>query len=230
MEDEYNDYYSKSIADEIYEEAFDKLKNSLNEDVKREISELKNWEDRLNKHEEDVYSREKSVISREITVSSKERNLEDEFYKIKLSELLNKMTEEFHHTLYTVEDTWDKIEKCNGCNDDREIVVELPDKSSVTVRCSCDKSIKRMYIKESKVKKIEIRKSKNSEKFDLYFQHENRFDSERWGTVRLEDIYEKAEDCEDGNGFFTTIEEAERYIVIQNEKFYKLIGHNMKCI
>lgn len=133
---DYEDYYNEpSEADAILEEAKQRIKEVLNNDIKQEIEFLKTENERLNNELEEYKEQVKSIHDRETTLESRAKNLERDIIRRKFSEILKPIIEK--EQVYRVAYRHIEKEKCDRCNDERMIVYTSQYGDVIEKPCEC---------------------------------------------------------------------------------------------
>lgn len=234
MYDDYFDepYYKPSEVEIVLEEYKAKMMEVLTTSTKYKLDEIAKENARLKSENEKLKENEQDVLKRERDVRWKENNLktevESEFYKAKLGDILERYTEEF--ILWFADKKHHEKEKCNLCDDDRKITVSFPNGKTATTNCDCSEKTKKYEpaITELKVLKIEKRMDTGySSDRRFYIRREytpskksNRYDEEynEFSIANVLDLFElenvKAlrKDMHYGSEFgFKTKEECQKY-------------------
>ena len=157
--DEY-DYYEPSAADIIIKEAQDKLKDIIKVGIAEEIEILKNENEKLKKELEEYRSKERDLRYREFDVAQKEKETINDMYRKKFSELLKPLEDKI--TIYTIGTEQKMVEKCDKCNEKREIEYKSKYGDSIFKRCECNEYKKVYFVDTREIKTINLFKtSKN---------------------------------------------------------------------
>jgi hypothetical protein len=136
-------YYEPTIADEILIEYQEKMKEVLLESIKLEIEQIKNENIKLKKENQEYKQRENSISSKERDLKYKEENLKrevtNEFYKSNIGDTLKQYIEDCEVWFADVE--YYQKEKCNLCNEKRELVAKFPNGKTTKTECTCAKTL-----------------------------------------------------------------------------------------
>lgn len=149
--------YEPSAADEVFEEAKEKLKSLLNERIKSEIEELRNRVKYLEDANKAYARKEVLIKTKEQVLQRKEMDLEKEFIKGKFSNLLEPIfgidqvyCVAYEHLLFP---------KCDKCNEDRKIQFSNAYGDSTLLNCECNKRYAHYSPKKLEIKSIDVYKS-----------------------------------------------------------------------
>ena len=155
-------YYEPSVADKIFDEAKDKLKEQIKESIKNEIIELKKENERLKNENEELKEKIKDIDYREQELKyEKERlknNFENKLLRSKFSEIFKDLEENMYY--YQIEKTFEYKNKCNKCDENRNIHFNAPNGEEMTYSCDCNKYKVVYKPKKCKLTKIFMTKDK----------------------------------------------------------------------
>lgn len=137
------DYYEPSEAEIFFDEMKENFKKYLSNDIKQEMTELKDKNEQLTekvkklefenyslKSEADKYIRDKNKLKQEV---------EDEFYQMNVIDVMNKVCKP--------QDVWypcrtSKLApKCEYCDDDRCLTHTFENGTVAKVKCNCNTNI-----------------------------------------------------------------------------------------
>lgn len=128
-------YYEPTPADEIFYDAQQKLMECLKDSVKHRIDLIKAENEELKKQNDEWRRKIAEVDARERRIQQREDEFERNAMRRKFSEMLKPMEEQM--TIWRVEHDYAYGEKCNKCNDDRNIEFTSPQGTKMTERCQC---------------------------------------------------------------------------------------------
>jgi len=191
--DEPDYYYEPSEADEILGKAKSELELLLKDSIKSKIDGLDKREASITAREEKLKENntklrglEYQLETREKEIERKEKrtkqDLEKGYYKTKLGDIISYMDENFVSKYYEIDSDWKQVSKCDACDDNRSILVVLPNKTERRIDCSC--KLRRNIYKVSERLLVEISLNNQEYKF------ENSY-SDEWTTVVNSDIIKK---------------------------------------
>lgn len=130
-------YYEPSAADEIFNEAQSKLIECLNDSIKNKINAIKEENTRLKKENKELRAKISNIEWREREIESREKNLEQSVLQKTFSEMLKPIEKQI--VVWRIAHTYVYGEKCNKCNDNREIEFVSPLGKKLTEKCVCSK-------------------------------------------------------------------------------------------
>ena len=147
--DEYENYYEPTVADGIFVEYQQKMKDILWESVKDEVkTEIKKTNEeniKLKKENEKFKKREKDLSAKERDLKYKEDNIkrevEKEFYSTNIGDVLKEFVENCE--LWFADEQYYQGEKCNLCNPNRELIAKFKNGKTTKTECECAKKIRR---------------------------------------------------------------------------------------
>jgi regulator of replication initiation timing len=131
-------YYEPTPADEIFFEAKQKLEECLKESIKYKIGHLAEENARLKTENEKMQEKVRNIEWKEKSLENKEKDLERSVLRKKFSEMLKPLEEQT--PMYNVDYTYIQDDKCNKCNNKRQIEFTLPSGKKSHEDCSCNKS------------------------------------------------------------------------------------------
>ncbi len=140
-----SDYYEPSDADNVLTKAFEGIEEILNKKVMQKYGYLEKKSEKLNNERKELNKKEAELINRERIIQSKERNLENEFNKRKLSDVYEELMKSFGEEFFKIKTTFNKKEKCDLCDKNREVKIKAQCGKEHKVYCSCNDSL-RNYI------------------------------------------------------------------------------------
>lgn len=218
MYEDYDDYYEPTLAEEIFEEAKTKLENALKKEFIEKIQEAEKVLEKQDEKETELRAKENKLNRRERELESKFRDLENEFAKKKLGEFMAMLQKYLGQTYYQVNHYGELKPKCDACNDKRKLDITLPDGSTKSIDCSCNKYINSYRVEEKGMVGIYIEKDGSQQKIWLKYNDSGDDVSSMNPTYKL---HEKFEDVKDKNSsykvFYTNKEEAQKHADYLNE-------------
>lgn len=210
--EDYDDYYEPTLAEEIFEEAKMKLEQALKKEFAEKIQEAEKISKRQDEIEDKLFRRECNLNRRERELESKFRDIENEFAKKKLGELMAMLQKYLGQTYYQVTHYGELKPKCDACNDKRKLDITLPDGSTKSIDCSCNKYIYRYRVEEKEMIEIKISKDGRQQKVRLQYRDS---DDDIESVNPTYDFHEKFADVKDKNSsyrvFYTNKEEAQKH-------------------
>jgi hypothetical protein len=222
--EDYDNYCEPSQADEILEEAKEKLFDILKDEVKSEIKIIREENLRLKQENEAMKEKVRTLDSRERNIEYREKELERtteySFYKKKFSELLKPIEENLK--IWYVDRYQTYGEKCSLCDEDREIDYISSTGKTIKGDCDCKKYITIYRVVESELNYIDFYKSdRNNREFVVTPKYDSGDYDRSYFKVNIQKLtnvfdINKIEEykCYSGyNGFsaFTSEEECKKY-------------------
>lgn len=216
--DEEYDYFDSTIVE---------LKEQLKKEVKQDIQDkIKNLEEE-NKELRDVKENWKTLkqeYKNKINEAEIEKqdildNAKREIYNATLKDLFENC--DYFKKLYKVDYKTEKREKCDKCDEDRNLTLIDCYGRKHKVTCECYKSKKIYYAEENSETGIYIQKNKGRDNFKFEFKNQASY---TYGCkIDRENVLEKFDkDKVDGHlywdVYFTTLEEAQKYADYLNSK------------
>nr|DAL48250.1 MAG TPA_asm: hypothetical protein [Caudoviricetes sp.] len=155
MYPEYDDYFEPSGFDEKIEELKNKLRESVKAEIKDELEELRRENKRLQEIEENFEAIKQDFEAKKNECLRAKANAEATAKEARLSELFDK------YRLVTWSLDYDILypEKCDKCNNDRNIIITLPSGRQVADDCKCNTPKKVYHPKENVLYSIESNKN-----------------------------------------------------------------------
>jgi regulator of replication initiation timing len=135
--------YEPSEYDIVMSEFGEKMKEALKAEVKDHYERIESENARLKAENNKLREKEREVNRKETDLKYKEENLKreviNEFYRSNIGDTLKEY-------LDTCEVWFAGIsryqgEKCNLCNDEREMIAKFPNGKITTVKCDCAKTL-----------------------------------------------------------------------------------------
>lgn len=184
--DEY-DYYEPSAADIIIREAQDKLKDVIKGEIAEEIKILKKENEQLKKELEEYKNKERDLRYREFDIAQKEKETVNDMYRKKFSELLKPLEDKI--TIYTIGIEQKLVEKCDKCNEKREIEYKSKYGDSIFKRCECNKYKKVYFVDTREIKIINL--FKNSKNIGITPSYNSKDYDNTYCSFKLEKIIDE---------------------------------------
>lgn len=216
--DEEYDYFDSTIVE---------LKEQLKKEVKQDIQDkIKNLEEE-NKELRDVKENWKTLkqeYKNKINEAEIEKqdildNAKREIYNATLKDLFENC--DYFKKLYKVDYKIEKREKCDKCDEDRNLTLIDCYGRKHKVTCECYKSKKIYYAEENSETAIYIQKNKERDNFKFEFKNQESY---TYGSkIDRENVLEKFDKNKvDGHlywdVYFTKLEEAQKYADYLNSK------------
>jgi len=152
-------YYEPSEADEIFLEAKSKLENALKESIKNKMEQILEENTSLKEENQKMREKVREIEWKEKSLESKEKDLERSVLCKKFSEMLKPLEEKT--PMYNVDYKWVYGDKCNKCNENRQIEYTLPSGKRGYEDCTCKKSYVVYYPVLREVVSLSLYKSKD---------------------------------------------------------------------
>ena len=163
-EDDYEQLYEPTVADDLLLEYQEKMKNALLDSVKNMILSLQDDNARLNnecrENREKQRKKDAELSKREREIEQKERDLEHNFYKSKFSDFLEPLVENYEG--YFAYFSSYLSEKCSKCNDDRKIEFKSLGGEVILSPCECSTCHYRYEPRKTQIKEINFYKDSRS--------------------------------------------------------------------
>jgi hypothetical protein len=221
MYEDYDDYYEPTLAEEIFEEAKEKLEKALKKEFAEKIQKAEKVLSEQGKRYIDIENKEVKLISRERELERKFKDIENEFKKEKISKFIKDLQEYLGQTYYKIKEKDIPKAKCGACDDKRKIEVKMPDGTMRKIDCSCNERIYFYTVEEVPI--FNITTYKKDKEIVIYLNY-LAWD-ERLENISPEKIYNKFEDVKKANDryhslysvFYTSKEEAQKHADYLNE-------------
>ncbi len=137
--EEYENYYEPSEADLILLEYQEKVKSALLKSVKSDIESIKSENERLKEENKKLKDKKNEIERRQRELKYKEDNLkrevEKEFYESNIGETLKRYIENCE--LWFADSVSYQKEKCNLCDENRQLSALYPNGKNTTTSCDC---------------------------------------------------------------------------------------------
>jgi hypothetical protein len=183
--DDYEGYYEPTAYDEIMNEAIDKIKETVKEDVKQHFKNIQTKNEILKKQNEALKEKEYEISNLRNELEVEKQKLERTFYRKKWSEILQDMVVEG----YEIYCDYVAMPKCNKCDDERKITYASPYGSTTKCSCDCNKSIPVYKSTSINIAEIEIGKDW-SEKVWMHPRYHSGRDEDRYITIKFSQFKE----------------------------------------
>lgn len=174
--DEFENYYEPTPADEIFNEAMEKFKETLKDNVKENLKYIQEENKRLKRENDELKQKERQIRDRELTLEMREKDLESKsewsFYRKKFSEILKPLEEQLD--LWYVRSLSELIPKCDLCDDDRRVEFVSGSGKKIKGDCECKKYHTIYKIEHTKIKELNFYKSDRDRKFVLTPKYESQ--------------------------------------------------------
>lgn len=214
-EEEYP-YYEPTIADEIFIEYQQKMKDALLESVRQEIEQIKKENGSLKVSNKVLRDQISGISQREKQLEIDKQNLERQVRRERLSSLMK----DFEIVMYRVDTIYPLPPKCDKCNEKRQIEFKSPSGKDMTEYCSCNTG-KIFYAPQEYICK-EFRVDRNDGAMRMWYKenHEKDYDWYGYeGSDLAKVVYKDGMNYEDLDRdiFFKSIEECQKYCNWLNE-------------
>lgn len=214
--DEECDYFDSTVAElkeqlkkEVKQDIQNKIKNLEEENIElRDVKE--NWETLKQEYKDKINEVE---IEKQYILDNAKR----EIYNATLKDLFENC--DYFKKLYKVDYKTERREKCDKCDEDRNLTLIDCYGRKHKVICECYKSKKIYYAEENSETVIYIQKSKREDNFMFNFKNTDSYDYGH--KINKEDVLEKFDKDKVKsywNTYFTTLEEAQKYADYLNSK------------
>lgn len=205
----------------LVEEARKHLKKEVQDEINSLKSELNNY--KKIKEQYDEFTKEKEQLAErkeelEEEYQNKFDNLEREFYRKKINDLI---PDEMIKQLYYIGTTYIEQKKCPLCDENREYTITTPDGEKHKIPCKCKNHICKYFVTEAIQKQFRIYKSYKSatdSNLFLYCGDDYLSITTNDGTI-LDKFDEKNIPENMYRTFFTSKEEAQKYADFLNKKY-----------
>ena len=178
---ENENYYEPTVAEELLNEAVEKFKGAIKEDIKINLEYIQDENKRLKKENKELKIKSREVDNKEQQLERKEKDLERTFYRSTFSKLLKPLEENME--VWYADYSYKKVKKCKLCDDDRKIIFTSTKGKEIKQNCECDKDYRYYTPKKTTISVINLYKKYdyNNSEFSLSPKyHNNRNDDERW--------------------------------------------------
>ena len=201
----------EQLKKEVKQDIQDKIKNL--EDENKELRDVKeNWKTLKQEYKNKI--NEAEIEKQDILDNAKR-----EIYNATLKDLFENC--DYFKKLYKVDYKTEKREKCDKCDEDRNLTLIDCYGRKHKVTCECYKSKKIYYAEENSETAIYIQKNKERDNFKFEFKNQESY---TYGSkIDRENVLEKFDKNKvDGHlywdVYFTTLEEAQKYADYLNSK------------
>lgn len=145
-------YYEPTIGDEIFLEAEAKLRDALKDSIKQEIENLKKSNQQLQNRNMELEKQIGDIKRRELALERKEQDLEKSILRKRLGELFKPLVDQLN--VWRIDHDYIVGEKCNKCDNDRQIEFTSPLGRKMKEKCQCADGAYCYYPKNSIMKSI----------------------------------------------------------------------------
>lgn len=207
-------YYEPSIADELLTEYQEKMKEALLSSVKSKFDAIKAENENLKEQNAKLKKKVEEIDNRERHLKIEKSNMLRDVRKERLSELMK----DFHIIMYKIYQDHIMPEKCNKCDDNRNILFNSPSGKVLKENCECKNAEKFYKPIEYQCKSFKI--DRDGKKMDAWYEENKKNNGdddyyERSYSQHCGKIYDETMEYKDGdeyyNLFFKTKEECQKY-------------------
>lgn len=174
-------YYEPTIADEILIEYQQKMKEALLESIKLEIENMKNENEKLKEENKKLRLKSIEIDNKERDLKYKEENIKkevtEEFYKSNIGDTLKQYMENCE--LWFAGDERYQNEKCELCNENRELVAKFPNGEFAKIKCACSNFFSRYIPALSEITLIKFSKKDSKYTSDRKFYLDKTYSARR---------------------------------------------------
>lgn len=217
MYGDYDNYYEPTLADEIFDEAKEKLEEALKAEIEERIQRAENILKEHGRISSELNRKKRKLESQERELERKFNELENDFKKEKLDKFIKDLQGYLGQDYYKLKQTSTRNPKCSSCNNERKYEVKMPDGTMKKIDCSCNKVIYSYAVEELPIFSMTIRKE--NKEVVIYLKYVDW--DERLEIIPPKEIYNKFEDIankDDSYGvFYTNKEEAQKHVDYLNE-------------
>jgi hypothetical protein len=167
----YDDYYEEySEIDRLICELKDGALKGLKQDIKDKLDRLEKENNELQDIKNNWNRLEKEYKEKVRELENYKDNVKREAYRLPLEEMMKNFQEEY----FVVNQKYEKVDKCNKCNDDRKLILTDAYGRETKINCVCDKSEYTGYKVESRyiVGISSIAKRDSKPKLWVYFSYQ----------------------------------------------------------
>lgn len=222
-DNDFENYYEQTRADEIFEEAMEKFQEILKEDVRTNINYTYEENIRLKKENEVLKSRIRDLDSKERDLNNREKQLastsESTFHRKKFSDILKPLEEQLD--MWYVRSISELIPKCDLCDDGRQIDYKSVNGKIIKGECDCCKYHTVYRIAHTNIKHLSFYKSDRDRNFILTPKYESKDYDDTYFKLNIQQLIKEfvidevsKYDCYSSySGFtgFCTEEECQKY-------------------
>jgi hypothetical protein len=218
--DNYENLYEPSKADETLNEYQEKMKELLLNTVKVDIETYQKRIDELLKEKEKMMKTIEELRSKEYQFKQKKSEIERQVRNERLSNLMC----DFKVIVYQASNIGKRLNKCDKCNDKREIEFTSPSGKLYTEYCECNKTLKFYQPEEKVCKEFKINISQKDALSIWYTEHCERDNDDYYtyySTNYADEFYSEDinfEDIDSYKVYFKTIEDCQKYCDYLNNK------------
>lgn len=213
---EYEDFYDEEY--DYFDSTITELKEQLKKQVKQEIQDKITALEKENaelKQVKENWAKIKQEYESKINEIEREKqyildNAKREIYNATLKDLFDNC--DYFQKLYKVDYKTEEQEKCDKCDENRELTIEDCYGRKHKVSCKCKNKTKLYYSEENLDTCIYIQKDKERDNF--YFEFRENCSYDYGHKINKENVLEKFNKNKVKgyyNTYFTTLEEAQKY-------------------
>lgn len=152
-------YYEPTVADDIFFEASERLKNALKNDIKRKMDNLLEENNRLTEENKKMKDKVSNIEWREKSLENKEKDMERNVLRKKFSEMISPLEEKM--LIWRIEYGYVQGEKCDKCNENRMIGYKTPSGKQLYEDCKCAKRYTYYYPSQTEIVTLALYKDRN---------------------------------------------------------------------
>lgn len=216
MFDDNYDYYEPSVGDEIYLEAREKLINSLKDSVKQHVESVSIENEKLKKENLRLTDLVRDIKRRESELENEKLRYKRDIRFERLSELMK----DLQVIVYQVDCINELAEKCDKCDDKREIQYTTPLGRKTSEKCECAVHTKKYIVSEKIL--YEFRYGNNNTMLMWFNRYNTSNGGDGYGGGSAIEIFYDNYEHEDIPNYqihFRNKENAEKHCVWLNEKW-----------
>lgn len=197
--------WEPSEADELFDEIKSKLIDAAKDSLKNDMAYLKSHNEYLERRNKELEDKAQEVLSKESDLEYKSRNLrrevEKEFYKTAIDDLFKDVLEKSQ--LWFADNKPHEKPKCDKCDENRNWVLNWPDGTTTSKRCTCSQPDYWYEPEETWIDYIRYTVKDSNYQSERYYRLDKRYQctgESRWNDYSYEDfgiqfVYDKF--CDD---------------------------------
>jgi len=217
---EYEEYYEPTIADEIFEEAKQKLESALKESAQKLVDKVFLENEELKKENEELKCQVDEIENRERDLDRKIESYKREVLGMRLKELFA----DRHIVMYQPDYIYVDGRKCDECDENRKIVFNSPQGNIIKEACKCSKQYKIYSPKEMHCTEMRWNRNNGNDLTMWYKQYDDSGDGYSSSNAFYgKDVWngQPYEEIENYYKYiFKSREECDAYCQYRNEKEY----------
>lgn len=227
--DEFENYYEPTPADEIFNEAMEKFKETLKDSVKENLKYIQEENKRLKKENDELKQKERQIIDKERILEIREKDLESKsewsFYKKKFSEILKPLEEQLD--MWYVSPLSELIPKCDLCDEERKVEFVSGSGKKIKGDCECKRYHRIYRVECTKLMYFSFYKSERNKEFVLTPKYDSQDYDNTYFKLNIQQLIktfeiDKVFDYKYYGGYsgftgFATKEECQKYCDWLNE-------------